>query len=627
MRKTLTLLLILALALCLAVGVAACEDRSRQIRSLSALNTDGYAFDMLDLGDFSYKSSLEQDGKYPDVGIVGFKLTYEDGSSSAVAVNDSTLKLKEIKLNGEVVEEEPELYDVGYWEYVFDYDGHTATVYFNILPSTEANYRLTGIPSSWKYSAMPDLTQNISVEGYGDPLVFDGENANVSIYYISAARYSQYVIPGKLNSDILHANIADFSLYQASDDYYIPVGEYLFVAEMKACGNYDTQLTDTVTVTVEKEPLTFTPPENVVAEYYFAGNRQPGNVTISKVSVPACSVTTTNLGGDVLYLQSVYRSWLNPDEEVSVATPDKTYEFTFEPINVDASNYDLSALVGECTVNAHKGYLGSGNDEFIFGDDLPLVVNKSVEINYYNEYGLDFFNSSSLTDDMYKIVEFFSMVDVRDANGKKLPVYSSASNDKPEIEGDEGASAKVVRTYSNIGVYDYFIVLNDAAEYKDYAFTVSLIDDVNFRWGSYGKDCGSEPITLNYTVERNDNYQNFQYNQVSLVDGKFTFDLYMDFEAYDPSLLGTLAVTLTDSYTDENGTTVTTTEGVTMDCEALEAVADESDPDMFKITVSVPVTLPAEDHTYYFVCMKIEMQTADNYKDVNLSAFATLQKN
>ena len=209
--------------------------------------------------------------------------------------------------------------------------------------------------------------------------------------------------------------------------------------------------------------------------------------------------------------------------------------------------------------------------------------------------------------------------------GKKLPVYSYETAPEPAIAGDEGASAKVVRTYYNEGVYDYFIVLNDEAEFKDYSFTVSLIDDVNFRWGDYSRDYGSDPITLNYTVERNDNGQHFQYESSTLTDGKFTFDLYLNYAAYDESLLNTLSITMTDSYTDEYGYTTTTTEGVTMDCDAIETTVHDSDPDMFKISVSVPVTLPANGFSYY-LCMEIKMQTAENYKDIELSTFATLQK-
>lgn len=474
---------------------------------------------------------------------------------------------------------------------------------------------------------MPDLTEAATVSGYGDPLVFSGENANIRLYYIDADRYSEITGSGTLNIDILNDYINEFSQFYPDQDYYIPAGDYRFFAEMSLSGNYADQLTNAVSVTVEKERLTFTPPADMTASYYFTNSNKPGNVKISKVYVPAQSATTTNLAGEQIVLQSLYRSWLDPDEEVSAATPEKTYKFLFEPINVDASNYDVSALVGECTVIVYRGYVGGDNDEFSFGDDLPLVIDRTVEINDYNENGgLSFFNTMTVTNDMYKIDEFFSMVDVRDSNGKKLPVYSYETAPEPAIAGDEGASAKVVRTYYNEGVYDYFIVLNDEAEFKDYSFTVSLIDDVNFRWGDYSRDYGSDPITLNYTVERNDNGQHFQYESSTLTDGKFTFDLYLNYAAYDASLLDTLSITMTDSYTDEYGNTTTTSEGVTMDCDAIETTVHDSDPDMFKISVSVPVTLPANGFSYYFVCMEIKMQTAENYKDVELSTFAALQK-
>lgn len=627
MKKFLTVLLTIALSVCIAAGFAACDDKAQQIRYLTALDSNGSAFDNLSLGDFTYKSSPEQSGNYPDVKSVGFQVTYEDGSSSAVSANDAALKIKEIRHNGQTVETEPDLYDVGLWEYVFDYKGFNATVSFNILPSTQAGYVLSGIPESWQYSAMPDLTETATVSGYGDPLVFTGENANIRLYYIDADRYSELTGSGTLNIDILNDYIHEFSQFYPDQDYYIPAGDYRFFAEMSLSGNYADQLTNAVSVTVEKERLTFTPPADMTASYYFTNSNKPGNVKISKVDVPVQSATTTNLAGEQIVLQSLYRSWLDPDEEVSAATPEKTYKFLFEPIYVDASNYDVSALVGECTVIVYRGYVGGDNDEFSFGDDLPLVIDRTVEINDYNENGgLSFFNTMTVTNDMYKIDGFFSMVDVRDSNGKKLPVYSYETAPEPAIAGDEGASAKVVRTYYNEGVYDYFIMLNDDAEFKDYSFTVSLIDDVNFRWGDYSRDYGSDPITLNYTVERNDNGQHFQYESSTLTDGKFTFDLYLNYAAYDASLLDTLSITMTDSYTDEYGYTTTTTESVTMDCDAIETTVHDSDPDMFKISVSVPVTLPAKDFSYYFVCMEIKMQTAENYKDVKLSTFAALLK-
>lgn len=496
MKKFLIFLTVATLALCLAAGITACDDKSQTVRNLFACNDDGMTYSDLNLGDFYYKPSADAEGDYPDVNSVVFQVQYEDGSTVQADKNDPDFKLSGITLNGTPVQNEPEFYDAGLWTYEFSYKGATARVYFNILPGTSAGYKIGGIPDSWDYSVMPDLTASVTVSGYGEPLVFSGENANATLYYISFEDY------GKLTQSSAQELINASQYYLPFDEggYYIHAGEYYFFADMAAAGNYAGQLTDLKKVVVNRERLTFTAPENVSLSYYFNSGKGPGNAKISDVGLPYFTVNALNAAGDTVTLTS--GEWLDPDEEISAGTPDKKYRISLIP-TTDESDYYADNLVAECTVNAVKGYLGADTDQFVFDDSASLTLNRTYDTGAYADNGgLDFFNSGLATNDDIMVYEFFRMVDVKDEAGKKLPVYIEGIDD-PVYAGDADASAKVVRVSYSTGTYSYRIVLNGVPAAGDYTFTVSLVDDVNFRWGDYSRDYGSLPITLNYTVTGN----------------------------------------------------------------------------------------------------------------------------
>lgn len=622
MKKSLIFLITAALVLCVIAGFSACADKPLEIRQILALDKDGLAFDQLNLGEFFYKSSVDQEGDYPAPNDVSFKVVYDDGSETPISETDAEFRLKEIKHDGNAVESDPSVYDIGSWEFIYEYKGFTAKVYFTILPSVSANYTLSGIPSKWDYSLMPDLTETAEVNGYSDELIFSGNDENVWLYYIPVQKYDELTAGGSsLNfKDLIKAS-AHYTPY-SEFGYLMPAGEYYIYAEIAESGNYARQITDLKRVTVNREKLEMTAPEVQTTTYYFNVEDGPGNAKISDVLVSSFTAYAVNGAGESVYLKTA-DTWLNPDEEVSVSTPDKTYKRALVPA-LDENNYDTEGLYVEYKVIATKGYFGiePGLFEFDYSGEA-LVIDREITLNEYASGGFRFFNSLTLTDDNDAAITFFKMTDVRDSEGKKLPVYNDGST-TPVITGDEGASAKIIIVKEN-SVYDYYIALNTSATEGNYSFTVSLIDEANFRWGDYLRDYGSEPITLNYTVTKNDNEAYFEYISSPLKNGKFEFSLTIAEKAYDQALVNTLKVSVVDKYVDDHGTIHTTNSGLTFG-SSVEASASEPDNGKIILTIKVPVTLPAAQLSYYTACFNISMQTSADYDDINFTTYAVIQK-
>lgn len=623
MKKLITVALAIALAACIVTGIVACDTKSETVRLLLIQSSDG-DFDDYNLGDFYYKKSADESGAYPDLGVVSFKVQYEDGSFSSLAADDPELKVVEINKDGVKVESAPVLYDVGKWTYVYEYKGAKANVSFNIMPASNAEYQITGLPSSWEYSAIPSLTETISVSGYADPLVYFGEDSNAFIYYIQADVFEENFTGVTMDENKLYElEVASSLYYPFSDDgstypIFINAGEYYFYLKLSASGNYAAQLTNPQKVTVEKETLDIGSLPTLETSYQFYSYNGPGNAKISEILEPYHSFSVTNKGGIAVQLNT--SDWMNPDDEISVGTPDKKYRIALMP-DGGLDNYNADNLYIECTVTATAGYVRSDYDTFSFGDAEQLVVNREVQLNEYTQKGLKFFTALGLSNNDALLESYFKMVDVFDENGNKLPVYAENS-DTPLFAGDDGASGKVVRTTDG-SVYDYRIVLNENA-IGDYTFTVSLIDDVNFHWGTFDKNYGNAPIILNYSVVENDpnGYMNVITNNVT--DGTISIELYVDEAAYDPGLLGTFTITRDESYTiDEN--VIYSDENVTIDADNVEVRESEKVGDQVKLSVTLPVTLP-DDTDFHYLCLSITMQTADTYADVNVSAYAYLQR-
>lgn len=523
MKKFITAVIIATLALCLVLGIAACDSKSDTVRALIITAADGLDYSDYNLGDFYYKKSVDESGAYPDFSTLNFKVQYEDGSTAPLAADSPELKVVEISKDGTVVTDAPVLYDVGVWTYVYEYRGAKANVYFNIMPASNAEYQITGLPSSWEYSAIPDLTETIAVSGYSDPLVYFGADANAYIYYIKADVFEANFVGVTMDEDnMFDLEVASSMYYPFSDDgspspIFINAGEYYFYLKLSASGNYSAQLTNLQKVTVEKETLDIGTLQPLNETYRFYSYDGPGNAKISEVlNCPYYSFSTTNKGGETVQL--VTSDWLNPDDEISVGTPDKKYKIALSP-DTGFDNYNTDNLYIECTVTATAGYVQSDYSTFAFGDEEQLVVNRDVQLNECTQKGLKFFTALGLSNNDSLLASYFKMVNVLDENGKKLSVYAENS-DTPLYAGDNGAIGKVVRT-TNGSVYDYRIVLNETA-IGDYTFTVSLIDDVNFYWGTSDKNYGIKPIILNYSVVENDpnGYMNVITNDVS--DGTIT---------------------------------------------------------------------------------------------------------
>lgn len=624
MKKFITVALVALLALGLVAGFAACDTKSETVRALMIQGGDGSDYIDYYLGDFYYKKSADESGDYPDLSTVNFKVQYEDGSISSLAADTPELKLVEITRDGQKVDEEPVLYDAGAWTYVYEYKGARANVYFTVLPAMNAGYEITGLPSSWEYSAMPNLTETVSVSGYTDPLVFYGENLNAQIYYIPTDKFEEDFAGATMNEETMNdIEFASRQYYPFDESgaffpIYVNAGEYYFFLKLSASGNYSGQLTNMQKVTVEKETLEFPALPTLEVSYQFSDYNGPGNAKISEIYRPDYSFSTTNKGGETVTL--ITSEWLNPDEEVSMATPDKKYKVKLSP-DSSLSNYNTDNLYIECTVTATKGYVISDEDTFIFGDAEQLVIDRTFELNECAERGLKFFNSVATNNYETFLASYFRMVNVTDNNGKKLPVYAENS-DTPLYEGDEGASAKIIRTDS--GTYGYYIILNENAIGK-YTFTVSLIDDVNFCWGTYGNDYGNAPIILNYSVVENDPEPYVYISDTDVLSGVFTFEVYLSAEAYDDTLLNTFEITVDDSYTDRNGYVVNTDENLTIDTNSMEVTASDTTDGQVKLTVTLPVTLP-DNSGSCSLCFTVTMQTADTYTDISISTYAGLYK-
>lgn len=623
MKKLISTLIFTAVILCLAVGITACGGDPETVRVLTITGADGFDYETYNLGDFYYKKSAEESGDYPDLSSLKFKVQYDDGSISPLASDTPELKLAEIKKDGVTVADTPVLYDVGTWEYVYEYKGAKASVYFSILPAMNAEYEITGLPSSWIYSAIPDLTEIIAVSGYADPLVYFGDDTNAYIYYIPVDVYDENFSDAVMDADTLfNLEFASSIYYPYEPDgspykVYVNAGEYYFYLKLSASGNYDAQITKMQKVTVQKEILEIGSLPTLEVSYEFDIFDGPGNAKVSKIYRPDYSFTTTNKGGETVKLST--SDWMNPDDEVSAATPDKKYKVKLSP-DTSFDNYNTDNLYIECTVAVTKGLVGWEQYTFKFDGEDQLVVNRDVELNDCTQNGLQFFNSNSYSNDEYLLSEFFGIVKVTDGNGKKLPVYAENS-DTPLYDGDEGASAKVVRTLKGTS-YDYYIILNEIAV-GNYTFTVSLIDDVNFRWGTTQNDYGNAPIILNYSVVENDpnGYMNVVTNYVT--DGTITIDLYVDEAAYDPALLDTFTITREESHTiDEN--VIYSDENVSIDPENVQVSETGRSGSQVILTATLPVTMP-DDTDFHYLCLSITMQTAETYADVNVSAYAYLK--
>lgn len=622
MKKLITVALAIALAACIVTGIVACDTKSETVRLLLIQSSDG-DFDDYNLGDFYYKKSADESGAYPDLGVVSFKVQYEDGSFSSLAADDPELKVVEINKDGVKVESAPVLYDVGKWTYVYEYKGAKATVSFNIMPASNAEYQITGLPSSWEYSAIPSLTETISVSGYADPLVYFGEDSNAFIYYIQADVFEENFTGVTMDENKLYElEVASSLYYPFSDDgspdpIFINAGEYYFYLKLSASGNYAAQLTNLQKVTVEKETLDIGSLPTLETSYQFYSYNGPGNAKISEILIPPYySFSVTNKGGIAVQLNT--SDWMNPDDEISVGTPDKKYRIALMPDDLD--NYNADNLYIECTVAATAGYVQSDYDTFSFGDAEQLVVNREVQLNECTQKGLKFFTALGLSNNDALLESYFKMVNVFDENGNKLPVYAE-NPDTPLFAGDDGASGKVVRTTDG-SVYDYRIVLNENA-IGDYTFTVSLIDDVNFHWGTYDKNYGVEPITLNYSVTENDPEPYVYISDTDVTSGVFTFDVYLSAGAYDDTLLNTFKITVDESYTNSNGFVVYTSKNLTVDTDGMQVTASYTTDGQVRLSVALPVTLPDHAESYH-LCFTVAMETADTYTDISVSTYAGL---
>ncbi len=611
MRKTITAVIAAILIVCAIIGFSACDNTQKKTPSYLEIVTPSGALSNTYLGEFTY--GAESDKQISDtLSSFQFNVVYNEGGFDAVAKENVTVSVKKDEQD---VGSLPQSFNAGYWNITYGYSGVFVSVNFVInQAATGTGYVLSGLPSTWEYSKMPNLTQLATVEEY-DAADFVSENHNASLYYIEESVYEnlaeKYTDNAELSSQLVSAaNVYYASNYDACT--FVPVGQYRFFASISGADNYTSLITSTVSVTVKKEFLNFTAPEiPFEMTYEYDDDYKTGNVKLSELHYKPYigSLTATNSREQSVYLDA--GDWVNPETEINSGTlSGKIHKMYLGMSQYDSANYELSNLTVDVKINVLKGAI---NPDILFdtSNNYSLFVDSiSYETVFFNV-----FRDNGFTDSV------FSLLSIKDSEGRTLPVYESDGTTLVK-EGDSGASGKLLRTPATNYYYKYSIAINGEPSEGTYVFSMSLKDNENYFWHYNGTDRGSDPVSLNLHYELAQSLLSYDHETYIEVDknGRLNMSFEINKNAYDSSQLSSLSIekidNLGNTYSDPD--IDISADGMTVSTEELSSSV--------KIKISVPTQFASTSSDSFDLCCRITMPTSEKYKDVDFSNRLTVLK-
>lgn len=637
MKKFITVCLCFVVMITASVLLFACNPTEKTVNLLEvSYNEKVSEYGILDLGDFVYTENPGSVADYPNLNLLIFKAIYNDNSQESISLQDVTLE--EISYEGNKLTQLPEVFGLGHWSLTYKYKEITATVQFDMVYSTQtANYLLQGMPAnSWTYSRLPkNLHDSLSVINYPETVVFNTDNINMEgcnaeLYYVTVSDYEETAAEFTSGSDeFMYALLNKSSFYFDSygvNGYYIDVGDYYLFAKMAASGSNKEQLTDFVNFTVSKERLNMGQ-QNITAEYQYVN--QIGSIKLSETEIifSGMPATIKNLDGVDVYIDRL--GWANADETAWASDIAFTKNYRFGIAEYYQKNYDASGLIAPVSLTVKKGYIDPRVEISGTGSH---IVETDFELNQYSEKKFEYFTAyESYFDDegFNSTINYFSMIKVKDSNGKVLPVVDETTGTEI-ISGDSGASAKIYRRdriEGDNGI-KFYIAPNNTVTVGEYIYTVNLADKSNYVWkdslttdeGGYGNNS----IELRYTVNPNpSNPYVDQYTGSSIdKDGYFTIKLSISKDAYSGECLTSLNIIKKNSYTDANLNTVYTTNGLSIDAASDIQVTDGGEGEqqdhiiLIKVKLICPPPASATDFNSLRLCFSINMNVAEGYEDV-----------
>ena len=634
MKKFITVCLCFVVMITASVLLFACNPTEKTVNLLEvSYNEKVSEYGILDLGDFVYTENPSSVADYPNLNLLIFKAIYNDNSQESISLQDVTLE--EISYDGNKLTQLPEVFGLGFWSLTYKYKEITATVQFNMVYSTQsANYLLQGMPAnSWTYSQLPkNLHNSISILNYPETVVFNTDNINMEgcnaeLYYVTVSDYEETAAEFTSGSDeFMYALLNKSSFYfdsYGAGDYYIDVGDYYLFAKMAASGSNKEQLTDFVNFTVLKERLNMVQ-QNITAEYQYVN--QIGSIKLSETEIifSGMPATIKNLDGVDVYIEPL--GWNSPNETAWASDTAFTKYYKFGIAEYYQKNYDASGLVAPVSLTVKKGYIDprfeiSGTGSHIVEKDLKLYEYSEKKFEYFTAYE-SYFNDEGFN----STVNYFSMIKVKDRDGKVLPVVDETTGTEI-ISGDSGASAKIYRKAEDNGI-KFYIAPNNTVTVGEYIYTVNLVDKNNYVWkdssttdeGGYGNNS----IELRYTVNPNpSNPYVEQYTGSSIdKDGFITIKLSISKDAYSADCLTSLNITKRDSYSTGSGATTSTTPGLSIDTDTDIDVTDGGEGEqqdhiiLIKVKLICPPPASATDFSSLTLCFSINMNVAEGYEDV-----------
>ncbi len=628
MKRKSSLLIAIILSVCVLTAFAACDTDEKQINGLFVVDSDGNTTPNLDLGSFEYKSDVSDEGDYPDLTSLKFKVSYSDNTYVDVE-DDDKVKLTTITNNGIVYENIPEILDAGLWTLTYSYENFNAYVTFSILQSTSyQGFELLGMPSGWIYSELPEIASLVTVSGRDD-IIFDGTDANSWLYYVTEDEYDEIIATYQEGSESFATalkNKARFYYYgMAEGGNYINAGNYYMFAELASNELYASQITKAVPFTVAKETLTFTVPSKTYEKTLdystigFGGSILTGDVPLSDIPLPGIldDISATDSAGNKVSLTG-YR-WEDPDALVnSNELSGNVHKMMLKPWDeYIVDNFNLENLYVNVRISATKGSVFAGYD---FKGEAPYSFETEVLALDYTATYFPLFLASNPTDDDFK---FFK---ITDSSGYKLPIYTEYGT--PIEEGDTNASATVIKI-SHYSGDKYAIKLNDAPVYGRYAFALQLYDSENYYWRyDYNSNFGSSPVNLYFDYAKNDNFASFPSGDIYYVDsdGCLSFDLEMKAAAYDESSLSSLTIEMNDKYVASNGVEIESDPNIGIVSSTVQATDTGVHFNQRVINVKVKLTFTDPSASSGYLCFTVKMNAAADYKPIEVSGFVIVYK-
>lgn len=608
-----------AIAAILLIGVllafvVACENET-QTKTPSYLNisasSSGEPSSSLYLGEFEYGTQADKDISAA-LSSLQFTVYYNDGGSDKIEANQ--VKVSSVTYNNDSLTSLPETYAGGNYNITYEYNGATGSVYFTVTTSaTGANYVIEGLPSSWIYSSMPDLTSIAKVTGYETDVVFTGTDANAQLNYVTKELFDELSEQYGNDTAEFKNEIVTQSFYYFPDSYdnmyFLSPGEYRFFAVLNETANYTQQPTNFVSVTVEKETLTFNAPSvPYELSHNYLSTAMTGNIKLSDIVIKPYipSLTATNSRGEVIELTG--DDWNNPDEEINANDlSGKTHKFRLQSTGSDAYNSDN--LLVDVKVDVVKGLI-----EPDLNFDENYISDATVSAGAYEAQYFPLFAQNGMSD------LTFGLIEIRDSGGKKLPLYDFDGTTLIE-EGEQGAIAKLIKISRSANYSDYYIALNDQPELGTYQFTVNLKDTENYYWCKYATDMGTTPITVNMQYVYNSN--GLSYNDVDYFipaeNGQLNIFFSVAASAFDEDQLSALTLNATDAYL-----------GYSTDSDvnilSYSASVNANDGSYVEIEVSATITYPDDKNNNINLCYEINLPVNDNFQPVGFKGVSIISK-